>query len=202
MMTREEIIVQHVAGRAVLDVGCVDHLAMMSKTDGWMHSLIRRHAADVVGLDNEVEQVTLLREQGYNMVCGDAEQVDLHRRFECVVAGELIEHLSNPGQFLANMRRHLKPGGSIVLTTPNPFYPKRLLEILIGGSAVVHPQHTCWFCARTLSSLLGRAGFERIRVQHVNYSKAWFGVGTVPSRFRPWFSTNLVAMGYAPREGA
>ena len=77
---------------------------------------------NIVGLDLDEEGVEALKKRGYNAVCGDVHKVDLDRKFDTIIAGEIIEHLDNPGQFLRNMFRHLKPGGRLVVSTPNPFY--------------------------------------------------------------------------------
>jgi SAM-dependent methyltransferase len=39
--------------------------------------------------------------------------------FDCVIAGEIIEHVPNPDALLREIRRVLRPGGTLVLSTPN-----------------------------------------------------------------------------------
>jgi hypothetical protein len=51
----------------------------------------------------------------------DAQDFGLDQNFNTVVAGEVIEHLEDPGRFLACARQHLAPGGRIVLSTAQPF---------------------------------------------------------------------------------
>ena len=195
---RIEFILDKVRGRTVLDVGCVDHEACKEEEEQWLHGLICQEAASVVGLDIEREEVEKLLARGYEVVCGDAETVDLDQRFEVCVAGELIEHLGNPLGFLRNMRRHLKAGGEIILTTPNPFYPKRLLEILVAGEAAVHPQHTTWYCPRTLGTIMRRAGFVDVVVFPFDNTERFRWLVRGMSRWRPWLSTNLLAVGRNP----
>jgi cyclopropane fatty-acyl-phospholipid synthase-like methyltransferase len=89
-----------------------------------------------------------------------AENFSLGRRYNTVVAGEVIEHLSNPGKFLACVREHLVPGGRLVLSTPYSF------SIMYSLYATNHfpktcenSEHTCWFCLSTIRELARREGF-------------------------------------------
>ncbi len=43
--------------------------------------------------------------------------------FDTIVAGQIIEHLMAPYQFLADCHRILKPKGRLVLSTTNPYFP-------------------------------------------------------------------------------
>lgn len=195
---RNDFILRKIRGKKVLDVGCVDHESRKERSEYWLHGVICKGASHVVGLDIEEEEVKKLVEKGYNMLCGDAETINLGQLFEVIVAGELIEHLGNPLAFLSNMRKHLEPGGEIILTTPNPFYPKRLFEILLSGEAAVHPQHTMWYCPRTLEVIMARAGFLGVRIYPFNNSEKFRWAVSGLSRWRPWFSTNLLAIGRNP----
>jgi 2-polyprenyl-3-methyl-5-hydroxy-6-metoxy-1,4-benzoquinol methylase len=182
-----------VKGKHVLDVGCVDHHVSKERDAGWLHRHIREHAASVLGLDHNRAAVEALVAAGYDIVVGDAEDFELDRCFDLIVAAELIEHLNNPALFLACARRHLKEQGQLVLTTPNPFYPKRQLEILMWGRAQVHGEHTMWFCPQTLGVMLSNAGFRDVQIIPCNNCDALFGIGKMPSWFRGWYSTNLLA---------
>lgn len=190
---RFRIIGELVAGKSVLDVGCVDHRAVRANRPEWLHAFVQERARRVVGLDVAEDEAEILNARGFDIRVGDAETIDLQETFDCVVGGEIIEHLENPGRFLRNMHRHLRPGGTIVLTTPNPFYPLRQLEILLRGRAKVHPEHTGWFCPQTLAYVLQRAGFEHVQVIPFSNSEAFFKLGRLPGQIRSWYSTNLLA---------
>ena len=87
------------------------------------------------------------------------EHHDLSERFEAIVAGDVIEHMSNPGLFLDNCRRHLEPGGELLLTTPNAKWPTVFLR--------PNPTHALWHDRHTLLHLLDRHGFA---VRHFRVS--------------------------------
>src|SRR5215469_7747818 len=118
----ENFIAALVSGKKVLDVGCVDHYAKRETQPTWLHRHLRDSASSIVGLDILEDEVRQLAGKGYRVVCADALTVDLADRFDVIVAGELIEHVDNPGGLIANLARHLKPDGMLVITTPNPFY--------------------------------------------------------------------------------
>ena len=70
-------------------------------------------------MDYEADEIEKLKAAGYNVVSADATHFDLQQKFDAIVAGELIEHLSNPGLFLDCSSRHLQNNGLLILTTPN-----------------------------------------------------------------------------------
>lgn len=55
-------------------------------------------------------------------------------RFDLAYAIEVIEHLAAPFDFLAEARRVLKPGGTLVLTTPNILNLNGRLSFLLNGT--------------------------------------------------------------------
>ena len=101
-------------------------------------------SSEVVGveLDRKVAERHVAR--GYTVVAGNAETMDLGRYFDVVWAGEVIEHLSNAGAFLDSVRRHLHPGGVLILTTPNTFAIAYFIY-RIGGTPRINKGHTCWY---------------------------------------------------------
>lgn len=53
---------------------------------------------------------------------GDVFELQFPFLFDVIVATEIIEHVAHPDQFLAQMAGLVKPGGHLVLTTPNGGY--------------------------------------------------------------------------------
>ncbi|MGI8436630.1 MAG: class I SAM-dependent methyltransferase [Chthoniobacterales bacterium] len=53
---------------------------------------------------------------------GDAFEIDLPRLFDAALITEIIEHTAHPDQFLARIATLVRPGGYIIMTTPNGAY--------------------------------------------------------------------------------
>ncbi|MGH9019079.1 MAG: class I SAM-dependent methyltransferase [Acidimicrobiales bacterium] len=151
--------------RSVLDVGCASRYGRAD----WLHGLLAQDTDDLVGIDMNAKVVGELRAAGYQVAVADAQDFDLGRTFEVVFAGELIEHLDNVHGFLTSVRRHLAPGGKLVLTTPNAFYIGNFIYRL-GGHARVHPQHTAWYCDSTLRRIVTVNGFGPVDIHYIGHA--------------------------------
>jgi len=190
--SRNDFFAPYVKGKHVLDLGCTD-----TKTDGHvaeaeigLHRWLITQCASVLGADLDPHGVARMVEAGFNVCCADAEDLQLGRRFDCIVAGEIIEHLSNPGRAVASWRDHLNPDGVLLLTTCNPFYFKQTWKIARRGRPQVHGGHTMWFDPSTLGQLLGRAGLEIISGAWIRPRRRFHPLA-FPSLLRPYFSSNL-----------
>lgn len=160
LLAKEEWIVGMARGARVLDVGCIDHSVQtaLDLGEGWLHRRLRGVAETVVGLDLLADAANeLTAEHGFDIRVGDAESFDLGERFDLIVAGDLIEHLSNPGRFLECSAAHLEPEGRVVITTPNPFNIEQFAQALLRGHLFVNPEHALWLDPRTMHQLVSRS---------------------------------------------
>jgi 2-polyprenyl-3-methyl-5-hydroxy-6-metoxy-1,4-benzoquinol methylase len=81
--------------------------------------------------------------------------------FDVAVMFDVIEHLLDPLVSLERVRSALRPGGVLILSTPNF---NALTRFALGTSwAVLSPAEHLWnFSARSLDRMLRRAGFSRV----------------------------------------
>lgn len=159
LLDRFEVVMPFIRGESVLDVGCASRYGMSD----WLHGLLVQTYPHVAGIDINKETVHVLQDEGFDVQLADAQDFDLHRQFDTVFAGEIIEHLDNVHGFLTSVRRHLNPGGRLVLTTPNVFYVGGFIYRW-GGHGQVHPEHTCWFCEDTLRRVLEVNGYTNVEI--------------------------------------
>ena len=161
---RTDEILKWVKGPGVLDVGCTGHNVVLGSR-AWLHGRLRDEFPSVVGIDISAENIAELTRLGFsNLYVQSAESFELGTHFDTIVAGEVIEHLSNPGLFLQQARAHLKPTGRLVLTTPHPFCLLDLAYALLKfPKTCQNLQHTCWFCPQTLKELAERS---KLKIEH------------------------------------
>ncbi|MEM3171085.1 MAG: class I SAM-dependent methyltransferase [Candidatus Hadarchaeales archaeon] len=187
-MERLAWIIKHCKGKEVLDVGCFGFQISegLEEPKYWLHREIVKHAKSVLGMDILKKNIQWARKKGYKVVYGDAENFSLGRKFDVIVAGELIEHLSNPGLFLSCAKAHLRSNGILVLTTPNAFFPS---HILLDANA---PDHVQLYTKRILRQLLEANGFEIVEEvylldsnKHCWKSKLYSLVFSLLPRFSP-----------------
>jgi len=162
---RTDAILRHVRGPTVLDLGAVQHDAAKAADDDWLHGRLTERFERVVGVDILTDDVRKLNDAGYEVVVADVETMSLPIEADTVVAGELLEHVSNPGRLLDRTQEHLRPGGRLVLTTPNPWTFVRVRR-LAAGDYRVNAEHTAWHGPVTLRQLLARHGFA---VEHMAF---------------------------------
>ena len=147
------------AAPSLLDVGCgfgftLDYWRRMTGAEvvGVEPSQYGRMGRDMLGVPIHIallSDVPALRE----------------KRSEIVFSSEVIEHVPDPAAFIAELRSHLAPGGTLVLTTPRAEFvqPNSAFSILL---AVLSPGlHKLIFSAPALEALLRAAGFAHVLLE-------------------------------------
>ncbi len=152
-------------GKVVLDIGCLDETALRKRdTKHWLHGRISTVASHVIGIDNSdlipsdgittSERSIIMRGDGVNP---SAELIS-DRSFDLIIAGEFIEHLECPMEFLRNMKRQF-PGRELIFSTPNGVcFANTFMGAM--GREVQHKDHVANFTFKIINTLCVRAGFE------------------------------------------
>lgn len=149
---RHEVVYERLADRCaerdVLEAGC---------GEGYGADLIADVARRVIGLDYDESAVAHVRARYPRIDMRHGNLADLplaDGSVDVVVNFQVIEHLWDQGQFVAECRRVLRPGGSLLMSTPNriTFSP--------GRDTPINPFHTRELNAAELTELLTAAGFS------------------------------------------
>jgi 2-polyprenyl-3-methyl-5-hydroxy-6-metoxy-1,4-benzoquinol methylase len=89
------------------------------------------------------------------------------RSFDCILLSEVIEHLESPHLTIREAARVLRPGGRLLVTTPNyrSLWPvmESAVDLLGMAPTMAGEQHITRFHARGLRQLLLESG---LRIQH------------------------------------
>jgi SAM-dependent methyltransferase len=104
-------------------------------------------------------------------------------QYDCIVSCEGLEHFGNPELFLRSSYNHLKPNGTILISTPNTWYPQAKIQYLLRGFFPSFPcllgkvnpgehMHILPWSLPQLYLFLELAGFRNIRVHYEPLSEA------------------------------
>ena len=172
---RVSYIRQLTAGLDVLDVGCAGTKAhgRIPHPSTTLHQAITPVCRSLTGVDSDAEGIRLMEQEGFTVHCFDITSMDLKRTFDIIIAGEVIEHVVNPGLALQNLGKHLRHQGRLVITTCNPFYYRQQSKILRHGSIQVHRKHVAWYDPLTMIVMLRGAGFGVVRGVWLAAQKRW-----------------------------
>lgn len=152
-------------GKKVLDIGCV----VGYRKPNWIHGLIAGKASSLVGIDIDKDAIEEIHQKfpHLDVRYGDARNFDVNDKFDVVHAGELIEHIDNFEGFFTSIKRHLKPNGIVIITTPNKETINQFFYNITGGMKV-NDEHVCWFCDKTLKTLVERNGLKVEEIRFLN----------------------------------
>lgn len=164
---RDDFLVSLARGKQVLHLGCVDHplLDERLRTGQLLHQKLAGAATKLWGVDLDAEGIRKLREEhriADLLVC-DAEHLEavasIVGRVDLVVAGEILEHVHNPGLVLKSVHAILASHGTLVVTVPNALGLRVWLHGLRGRESV-HPEHVAYFSPYTTYNVLQKLGFD------------------------------------------
>jgi len=156
---RHRIVLDLIRGcQQVLDVGCGS-------------SRIVLDLPNAVGLDIRQNKLRWLSWRRRRLVRASCERLPFaDRSFDGLIHSEVIEHLPDDPAILAECHRVLRPGGTLVLGTPD--YGRVLWSVLEWVHSRVLPggyahEHITRFTRRTLADRLARVGFEVLECRYV-----------------------------------
>jgi 2-polyprenyl-3-methyl-5-hydroxy-6-metoxy-1,4-benzoquinol methylase len=145
-------------GVRVLDVGT---------SSGYLAAPLAARGNTIVGIELDPDAAREAETFCERVLVGDVETMALPLEpasFDVVLLGDVVEHLRDPVAALARLRPLLRPGGRIVLSTPNVANWAIRLSLLAGrwrytDRGILDRSHTHLFTRATLREALERAGY-------------------------------------------
>lgn len=205
------------AGR-ILDVGCGDGL-FLAEFD--RRANLSARGWELHGVDFSEGALLKARKRPYTFErCNLEEGIPYpDGSFNVLSAGELIEHVYDPDALLREAHRVLRPGGSLLITTPNPqawynralfvagiqplFYETSTKSTRVGAGAIARLKrgsvpvgHLRLFNRRALIDLLQSEGFRTVSVRGAVFESLPGPVKRVDQAFNrlPSLASNLVVL--------
>jgi methionine biosynthesis protein MetW len=162
---------------AVLDVGCGRGLLGAALK----HS---RGARRVVGIEIDAEAAKEARSRLDEVYLLDVEREPLpfdDGSFDCIVYGDVLEHLVDPWRVLHEQRRLLVADGIAIVSIPNIAFWHVVLDLVRGRweyttHGTLDSTHLRFFTRRSIEELLAQAGFrvERVATPITPGGKSWW----------------------------
>lgn len=139
---RAEYLVKACTGKVILDVGASgpmsEKLAEVAK---------EYHA---VGIDENPGF------ENYHQIDLEVDNYPPFKDYDLIIAGEILEHLSNAGHFLDLIRQYKT---QVIITVPNA-YSIAGWKYMSRGIEAVNKEHVAWYSYHTLKVLVERHGFK------------------------------------------
>lgn len=157
--TQQALAPHSLRGAALADVGCAG---------GALLDHYRGVAARLIAIEPSSLHHESLRSRGYEVHRYAAEAARAGVRVDYAFSIQVIEHVGNPREFLADIGRLLAPGGRVLISTPNR--DDVLLKLLPGEyrSFFYRVVHRWYFDRASLARCAELAGLQVARVRYVH----------------------------------
>jgi SAM-dependent methyltransferase len=190
LVQRVDFIKNVCSGQKVLHLGCTNYPYTEESIANKMllHFDLEKIAAEMYGFDFDQRGLDILAGQGSkNLHRVDLEKLDevpVNEKFDVIIGGEMIEHLSNPGLFLSGIKRFMRDDTRLIITTVNAYCAMRFLIYGLRGrggrNEPVHPDHVSYYSFKTLNLILER---QNLRLKEFYF----YDIGKEHRPFNRWF---------------
>lgn len=155
----DRLLPESLENKLLLDAGC---------GTGWFSQRAVQRGSRVVSMDVGIELLhEVAKKCETNRAIGDTCRLAYRDgTFDVVISSEVIEHVRDPGSAVRELTRVLKPGGILVLTTPNkPWYFAIWIANKIGARP--YEGHENWVGFGELARLLAAQGL--VVEEHIGF---------------------------------
>jgi 2-polyprenyl-3-methyl-5-hydroxy-6-metoxy-1,4-benzoquinol methylase len=176
-----------------LGVGKDAKLLDVGAANGFFISLAERKGFNATGIELSEDAVEWAKKLGRRVFQSDAMSMSLSEKFDAITVLDVLEHLTQPEEFLARVKLNLNTNGFLLINVPNEgsFFAK-----LSGKSwhSYVPPEHLFYFNRKSLCSILSMNGYEIVKMRSISKTfklsyiyKTIMHAPQIPTKFRKFF---------------
>ena len=142
---------------------CLD----LGSAEGGFALVLKKLGYDVCATDIDERSLKILRDRGFNPVKVDVNEAFPFEdgEFNLVTCLEVIEHIKTPDNMLKEITRVLKPGGSLIISTPNINWWYLRIKHLFGKWDMHDPDHIRFYTPTRLKRIMQEYGFKVVEVK-------------------------------------
>lgn len=146
----------------ILDIGC---------GEGGIGKLLRERktSAELVAVEVNEKAAKEASKFYDNLIIGDIQSEKLPYNagyFDCIMCGDVLEHLYDPWTALLTIKRYLSTEGCLIVYLPNIRYYRILRELVIKGnwtytsSGILDWSHIRFFTFKEMKKMFEDAGYS------------------------------------------
>ena len=145
----------------LIDVGCgIGYFLEEAKKRGW----------EVFGTEFTDEAIEICSKKGIKMNKGVLNPNNYDsQEFDVITSFEVIEHINNPQEELANFYKILRKGGLVYCTTPN-FNSLLRYRLKEKYNVLCYPEHLSYYTPKTLKYVFEKEGFRTKNIKATGIS--------------------------------
>lgn len=192
--------------KRVLHLGCSSgkYIEDRIKRGTFLHGILNETASQLAGLDIDAQSLETMRKIGFShLYQGNAEKLEtsgIKDKFEVVIAGDLLEHITCPGAMLNGVLNLLETNGKFIISTNNAFGLHYQIKRWLGRYTE-HFEHVCFYSPETLAHLFERHNYKILKLYgaytvppHTTIDKILFAIGSPLFRVFPVLAGTLVVV--------
>jgi len=162
---KAKLILRLVEGKHVFDVGC---------GSGRLSKMLLDQGFTVVAIDTDPKAVEIAKKKGITAYVSDINDWSGEEKFDCIILGDVLEHIQDDKAALRKIHSMLMPNGCIVVNVPayQALFSKH--DFALG--------HKRRYSNKDLKGKLGDSGFKIEYFRHWNLLALPIAVGIKLSR--------------------